>query len=263
MIDSASRFDSKPTLSSYSRNDRKQILVMGRKDGNKAQLFKTSFLVRACLFTSLVATILHEVAVHHRFALLSDDMVSLKQEAESASYEPPIIVPEQRLSGSTPKVGLVTSNASSQKTNLFVPAPPEYAKLAYFDRSISHKLYEPVIRAFHSRGWSITNDEERAHVFWFDQPDELMSYHQSIKPWQRINQLPHTDLWDDKDSMAQYINRYYEEKRKEPLHSFPESYAIHDPSDFKRFQERLLRRGGLDIPWVIKQPTVNQGKVRP
>jgi hypothetical protein len=237
---------------------RRPPFAVCQDDGNRAPFYNTPRLVRVCLLFSLIATMVHQVSVHHKYELLSDVKGSPKEEEERTLQHSPV-VPERRLVES---MLMVDSHETHQKSGNFIPAPPECAKLAYFDGSIHHKLYEPVIRAFHSRGWSITEDEERAHVFWFDQPDDLMDYHRSIKPWQRINQIPNTNLWDDKDSMAHYINRYYEINKREPLHSFPESYVVHDPADLKRFQDRLLQGGGLDIPWVIKQPTVNRGKVR-
>jgi hypothetical protein len=243
----------------YSSNRRNQMFATKRDAVCKPQFLtvKTTQVIRLCLLFSLAATVVHIMAVNHRYALLSDDKSSLMEKAVNTFYD--AVVLDGRPVGSTTKV---SPNAKHQIIRPFMPAPLECAKLAYFDGGASHKLYEPVIRAFHSRGWSITKDLERAHVYWFDQPDDLMSYHQSILPWQRINQLPNTYLWDDKDSMAEYINRYYKESKVEPLHSFPESYVLNNPSDLKRFQERLLQGGGLDIPWVIKQPTVNYGMVR-
>jgi hypothetical protein len=230
-----------------------------RNDVCKAQFLKTTQVVRLFLLVSFAATVVHLMAVNHKYALLSDDKSSLVAKMEKNTFYGSPVVGDGRFVESTPKV---SPSAARQKIRRFIPAPLEYAKLAYFDGGISHKLFEPVIRAFHSRGWSITKELERAHVYWFDQPDDLMDYHRSILPWQRINQLPNTHLWDDKDSMAEYINKYYKENEKEPLHSFPESYVLNNPSDLKRFQERLLQ-GGLDIPWVIKQPTVNYGMVGP
>jgi hypothetical protein len=258
MMASAAELESSSIHRHYSSNVRKQIFATWRENGHELEHLKKAPLVKMCLFFSLIATMVHQLAMHRRYLLLSDGKGSLREVVENTFYSSPV-VPDGDRFGSTRNVSF---HATRKKPRRFVPAPAEYAKLAYFYGGISHKLYEPVIRAFHSRGWSITKDEARAHVFWFDQPDDLMDYHRSIKPWQRINQIPHTDLWDDKDTMAQYINRYYDDNKRDPLHSFLETYVVNDPSDLKRFQERLLQ-GGLDIPWVIKQPTVNQGLVGP
>ena len=172
-------------------------------------------------------------------------------------------------------------------TSTRTPCPEEYRKLIWFEQSSGHKLYEPVYRAFHSRGWSVTRDVSRAHVLWSDQPGR--SYDESLKPWQRYNQFPNTDLWDDKDNMALVMNDYYKQQQQQqqtktkynhdhdqnqalvsskqtvrhlpPLHSFPESYVLHLPNGLKAFRKRLLKEnGGLDIPWVLKNPIINQGK---
>lgn len=216
--------------------------------------------VRLCLVLALSAIMVHQTALHHRYASSSGGRGSLPDELESQFHAPPALVVADGAPGES-LIPKASTNATQQTATRLVPAPDQYAKLVYFYGTIYHKLYEPVMRAFHSRGWSITRDVERAHVLWFDQPDELEQYYESVKPWQRINQLPNTSLWDDKDGMAEHINDYYAANQKEPLHSFPESYVLNNPNDLIRFQERLSRGGGLDIPWVFKVATVNQGEV--
>jgi hypothetical protein len=63
-----------------------------------------------------------------------------------------------------------TNNEINTKTTM-TPCPKEYRKLFRFKGGSAHKLYEPVIRAFHSRGWSVTKNITRAHVLWRDQPN--------------------------------------------------------------------------------------------
>ncbi|KAG7349005.1 tubulin-tyrosine ligase family protein [Nitzschia inconspicua] len=143
---------------------------------------------------------------------------------------------------------------------MFTPVPDHAKKLFWMKFSPHHKLYEPVARAFHSRGWSLTRQQHKAHVIWRDQPTSPRGIYTRLQPWQRYNQLPHTDAWDDKDALAQRMEEYYKETDTEPLHSFPESYVLHQPKALQRFQQRLNNGGGLDIPWVLKQPTVNMGE---
>jgi hypothetical protein len=150
--------------------------------------------------------------------------------------------------------------STSNGVKIYEPVPAKSQKLAYFDKGIASKLFEPVIRAFHSRGWSITKDWKRAHVLWYDQPEELEDLFPYLKPWQRFNQLYNTEKWDDKDSMAYYMNAYYYNNDKPPLHSFPETYVLNHRDDLIAFQKRLLEKGGIYLPWVVKQPTLNRGE---
>ena len=156
---------------------------------------------------------------------------------------------------------------SSTTTKTKTPCPEEYRKLVWFEKGSGHKLYEPISRAFHSRGWSVARDVAKAHFLWRDHPS-TPEFHANLQPWQRYNFFPNTKMWDDKDTMALYMRRYYEEKQKKsssttivPLHSFPESYVLHMSDGLEAFRVRMLEEnGGLDIPWVLKEPTVNKGK---
>ncbi|KAG7354479.1 tubulin-tyrosine ligase family protein [Nitzschia inconspicua] len=247
---------------------------------------RTTHMVRIGLLLSLVAGMVHHVVLYRQYPIFRIEKESILENLETHAYRSrtassskvsgrsiprttTTMTTHDEKSSVSPIVATVYgrnisffSSSSTIRQNLthFLPAPAKFAKLAYFYGTIEHKLYEPVIRAFHSRGWSLTRNMKRAHVLWFDQPDELEWYHSSVKPWQRINQLPNTDKWDDKDSMAAHINEYYASNNRTLLYSFPESYVLNNPDDLRRFQERLSKGGGLDIPWVIKEPTVNQGK---
>ncbi|KAL3913585.1 MAG: hypothetical protein SGILL_006428 [Bacillariaceae sp.] len=149
---------------------------------------------------------------------------------------------------------------ATSDAKVFEAPPSESTKLVFFNAPLRSKLYEPVFRAFHSRGWSITEDEDRAHVLWFTQPDGLQEVYEDVHLWQRVNQLPHTDQWDDKDKLALHMNQYYKKSGRKPLHSFPETYILNRRNDMIEFQKRLKKQGGLDLPWVLKLPTVNEGK---
>mmetsp|Transcript_19649 Transcript_19649/g.48899 ORF Transcript_19649/g.48899 Transcript_19649/m.48899 type:complete len:908 (-) Transcript_19649:42-2765(-) len=150
---------------------------------------------------------------------------------------------------------------SAATTKTFAPCPKEYCKLVWFRLRPEHKLYEPIYRAFHSRGYSRTEDITRAHYLWTDQPKSSRDFYMALQPWQRYNNFPNTNQWDDKDKMADTMNKYYAQRGIQPLHSFPESYLLHLPDGLEAFRIRLLEEnGGMDVPWVLKKPTVNQGK---
>jgi hypothetical protein len=153
-------------------------------------------------------------------------------------------------------------DATSTKTKKFEPCPEESCKLVWLYGASSHKLYEPTYRAFHSRGFSVTHNRTRAHYLITDQPwnvgDEI---YDELTAWQRYNFLRFTTEWDDKDKMAQTMNEYYSQIGKTYLHSFPEAYVLHTSSGLEAYEKRLSdENGGLDIPWVLKVPDVNQGQ---
>jgi hypothetical protein len=155
------------------------------------------------------------------------------------------------------EVKSLVSITTSKHHRKFFPAPEESRKLLWVRKGIKHKLYEPVIRAFHSRGYSLTEDYKRAHFLWTDHP--FSKLYNKLKPWQRFSWVPNIRFWDDKDYMAYHMSEYYATKGVNPLHSFPESYLLHREDDLRRFQRRLSD-GGINDPWVFKMPTINQGK---
>eukprot|EP00535_Pseudo-nitzschia_heimii_P005367 CAMPEP_0197181724 /NCGR_PEP_ID=MMETSP1423-20130617/5916_1 /TAXON_ID=476441 /ORGANISM="Pseudo-nitzschia heimii, Strain UNC1101" /LENGTH=851 /DNA_ID=CAMNT_0042632027 /DNA_START=349 /DNA_END=2904 /DNA_ORIENTATION=+ len=162
---------------------------------------------------------------------------------------------------SRPREPVQHKTTTAIQTKGFTPCPEEFCKLVWFKGGSSHKLYEPVYRAFHARGYSVTRNVSRAHFLWMDQPNDPEGFYETLQTWQRYNQLPNTDKWDDKDEMALRMNNYYSEKGVPHLHSFPESYVLHLPDGLESFRKRLLdENGGMDVPWVLKEPTVNQGK---
>ena len=152
-------------------------------------------------------------------------------------------------------------SATQKRTTLFSPCPESSRKLVWLKGSRNHKLYEPVYRAFHSRGWSVTRDLSRAHVLWTDQPKRRdYDFYLQLQDWQRYNHFPGTYLWDDKDELVLGMNQYYSSSNTEAWHAFPESYVLHLNDGLEAFRRRLLFGGGIDIPWVLKEPTVNKGK---
>jgi len=193
-----------------------------------------------------------------------------------SSISDPVVVVVSKKKGKQTNATTKTKakvKVKAAETKTMIPCPTEYLKKVWFQGHSKHKLYEPVIRAFHSRGWSVTKDQTRAHVLWRDQPINSGDLYTSLQPWQRFNQFPMTDKWDDKDEMALHMYQYYQRKIKNkkqgkhnnmsllPLHSFPESYVLHLPDGLEAFRIRLLEEnGGLNIPWVLKEPTINQGK---
>ena len=104
-------------------------------------------------------------------------------------------------------------------------------------------------------------DNKKEHIlFGGINPPTPRGIYQRLQSWQRYNQIPFTEQWDDKDLLAQHMDEYYEKQQRKPLYSFPETYILHTRTGRRRFAQRLLLDDGLDQPWVLKRPTINQGK---
>ena len=211
----------------------------GRVEKNKMLLW----IMFGCIFNSIISILIHEGWVDD---YRGDDSVVFGL-GHGLEYKQTLLLQE------------ITPNHSIPAIKPFAPCPKEFCKLVWYKHQPSHKLYEPVYRAFHSRGYSRAKDLTRAHFLWSDQPNLASDFYQALEPWQRYNFFPNTNQWDDKDKMAETMNQYYSDRGIQPLHSFPESYVLHHANGLEAFSKRL-ENGGMDLPWVLKQPTVNQGK---
>jgi len=135
------------------------------------------------------------------------------------------------------------------------PVPEESKKKFYINTGPAHN--KPIARAMRMRGWTKTDDFDLAqvvysygtHADWFTE----------LAPWQRFNHSPNYKKWNQKDSFARIMNDYKLKSGKE-LPSLPETYCLENPEERKLFQKRLKSGGGMDHPWVLKKPTINQGK---
>lgn len=215
-------------------------------------------------------------AVLHRAALtqLHHDAADDTAAATAATGDPVLRSSISRDNGGT----IGGPGDDGRRSSSFIPVPVPSRKLFWVEEDPRNKLYAPVVRAFHSRGWSRTEDRTRAHVLWTDQPpgsgeqdddgyeksdnsnDSDDDFHSSLLPWQRYNHFRHTKEWDDKDRMAAHMDEYYRRRGVSPLFSFPESYVLHHREGRDRFLQRLLHGGGMDVPWVLKRPTFNRGQ---
>lgn len=137
----------------------------------------------------------------------------------------------------------------------FTPVPAKSVKTFKYDGSA---ISRPMVRALRSRGWQLVNNEEDAHIiFRYSTTARLFK---ELKPWQRFNNIPQYKLWNQKDSFVDVFKAYEARNRLEPTYFLPESYRLTSPQEQKAFKKRITQDGGINQPWVLKQPRVNQGK---
>jgi hypothetical protein len=132
--------------------------------------------------------------------------------------------------------------------------PKRNAKTFYWDASTTVR---PIVRSLRASGWQRVNDREDAHfVLEYSNHED---YWTKLKPWQRISHIPGYKEWNRKDSMVDGF-KTYQDKTGNDLFFLPDTYRLSVPEDAKAFERRLTEEGGMDYPWVLKKPRVNQGK---
>jgi len=119
------------------------------------------------------------------------------------------------------------------------------------------KICHPMVRALRDQGWHKVEKKEDAR-FIYTYVRETKSY-PLLKSWQRYNHIPNTAAWNKKDNFAKGFRTYHEETGVLP-YFVPETFDLSVPEENKQYEQRLFHEGGLDHPWVLKQPNVNQGK---
>mmetsp|Transcript_4364 Transcript_4364/g.7314 ORF Transcript_4364/g.7314 Transcript_4364/m.7314 type:complete len:495 (+) Transcript_4364:64-1548(+) len=134
------------------------------------------------------------------------------------------------------------------------PCPEEFKKSFWIE---TKKINQPVSRALRMQGWEKTDNYEEAQVIWTYA--STTDWYDKLKPWQRYNHIPGYKLWNQKDTFVTYMLDYAEKSGKE-LPAVPETYRLDVDVELNKFKKRLFEGGGIDIPWVLKKPNVNQGK---
>jgi len=134
---------------------------------------------------------------------------------------------------------------------------PEVSKHTYWVEK-NKKINEPIIRAFRHRNWIKVNNYEDAQFLWTYSPnDDLWK---KLKPWQRVNHLPGSRFWNDKDTFVE-VFKEYELREPGKNHYFnPETYRLNVKEERNQVHKVLTEEGGMSRPWVLKQGNVNQGK---
>jgi hypothetical protein len=136
----------------------------------------------------------------------------------------------------------------------FTEVPKQHEKTFYWDGKV---VTMPLVRSLRSRGWRRVNEKEDAHFIYQYATDKELST--KLKPWQRFSHIPGIRHWNTKDLIVDGFNVYHE-KTGNDLFFLPETYRLNVPEDVKAFEHRLNKEKGASSPWVLKKPTLNQGK---
>ena len=136
----------------------------------------------------------------------------------------------------------------------FVKVPTGHEKTFTYD---GKAISKPAVRALRSRGWQKVDEEEDAHlIFYYGSTSRL---YKTLKPWQRFNHIPNISYWNQKDSIIDGFKTFQDKTGIVPYY-LPESYRLAASEDRKAFKRRIVKEGGINYPWVLKEPNVNQGK---
>jgi hypothetical protein len=151
----------------------------------------------------------------------------------------------------TPNPSIVMQKTPPRK---FTKVPKEHEKTFYWDGKV---VTRPMVRSLRARGWRRVNDKEHAHFIYQYATDYELS--KKLKPWQRFCHIPGIRHWNTKDLIVDGF-KAYQEKTGRDLFFLPDTYRLNVPEDVTAFEHRLFREQGINIPWVLKEPTVNQGR---
>lgn len=113
-----------------------------------------------------------------------------------------------------------------------------------------------MVRALRDHGYRRVDLREDAQVIFEYKGHGYLS---KLKPWQRMNHLTGYYNWNYKDAILDGFKEY-QERTGSDLWFLPESYRLTVPSDVEAFDRRIQKEGGIDFPWVLKKPKVDQGK---
>jgi hypothetical protein len=72
--------------------------------------------------------------------------------------------------------------------------------------------------------------------------------------------VPGTKQWESKDRFIKGFQQYQEMNPGTKFEYLPETYRLSTDEGFDAFQKRLFQNGGINFPWVLKNPDVNNGK---
>jgi hypothetical protein len=82
----------------------------------------------------------------------------------------------------------------------------------------------------------------------------------SLEPWQRVNRIPALERhWNNKAWIIQGWREYQKTSGKEVLF-VPDAYRLSNPADQKELLARLEARGGMDLPWILRNTVNAKGK---
>ena len=135
------------------------------------------------------------------------------------------------------------------------PVPAQSRKTFYIDTG--YPTNRPIARALRIMGWRRVESRHDAQMVYTY--SHKKRYYKDLQPWQRYNHMPNRNAFNSKDEF-QYHMSQYEKATGDKIWTLPETYRLDDESEKEEFVRRLESGGGMDSPWVLKKPKVNQGR---
>lgn len=127
-------------------------------------------------------------------------------------------------------------------------------------RIFTCRCYPMVKYAFASRGFSMKRDEHDYQDSWMVWKTGTDIKVQELQAWQRPNHFPGERTMDRKGAMYDVLRQYSMQHPSVSLHFLPETFLLYQKLDKERFLERLQNKGGMDLPWVLKQTKASRGR---
>mmetsp|Transcript_16479 Transcript_16479/g.24921 ORF Transcript_16479/g.24921 Transcript_16479/m.24921 type:complete len:540 (+) Transcript_16479:42-1661(+) len=137
-----------------------------------------------------------------------------------------------------------------------------YAKVP---EAYRHKFFIPentpfrpvMMRAFRAVGWTPADVAEEAQFVW-DKRCKSSRFGQ-LKPWQRYSYYPNWTVWDHKDTFLEGMQEYAQHHHID-MYMIPETYPLGKVESRQLWQQRLDDGDGMQLPWVLKEPNLNNGQ---
>jgi len=116
-----------------------------------------------------------------------------------------------------------------------------------------------VVRAFRTQGWRPAGSYKQAQLVWDKRCNNTRFG--TLQKYQRYSYYPNWVVWDSKDYFLEGMQQYAK-RTKQDMYMIPETYQLGKAESRDLFLRRLTEgtKKGMHMPWVLKVPTVNNGK---
>ena len=191
-----------------------------------------------------------------------DATTTANDETKMTEFERSVQISTRR-HRTNPPSDLVVHGSRSKYT----PCPIEYQKKIWIDLSKDFNIH----RAFRKYEWYASSDsnitKSEFQIVWRKMGKPKEEYTKDVQPWQRYSRIPgfRTAL-ESKDGFIagwrRYQQQYDPSNTKDLIYFIPETYRLTIPEERKLYQAALDKEksSGNYRPWVLKNPTKNNGK---
>jgi hypothetical protein len=142
------------------------------------------------------------------------------------------------------------------KKGIYTKVPLEFRRTFHIPDGT--KFRRTVARAFRHNGFRKVDNPEDAN-FIIDKGEDSTRY-PTLKSWQRYNNIPGTQQFESKDLFIKNFQRFQKNNPGTKLEFLPQTYRLSTDEGQEAFRKHLFEHGGINYPWVLKDPEVNNGK---